>query len=590
MLQKNFYLAWVVLFAFSPVLAVEQTAPTKALKYHSVLLERAEPGYLYDRFYNTWLDESTVDQLQNFLTSRVEKTPDTADRLLLAFFHVKQGDDIAAIEDFHQALPTDPASAATWFHKALVESRTLDFDTAIADLLKAQKQNPNDKLAVRISKQLGKLLVRNQKQEAALKVWQELLEAHPGDQELQEDMIELHIDESLFSQAATLTQTLIQQTKDPYLAVTRRLRLGDIQFRGGDRAKALDIYTSALEQVGYNTWLEREVLAQIEHIFRREDDLTGLKKQYAKLREKHNKRISVHQRYAQLLAELGETDEAMAVYQNILELTPGDRTNRETFVTMLSKMDRHAQAVKELESLCKLHPKDGELRFWLANLRHQAGQSDQVASEVQHYLELSDRSEYAYLRTARLLERLEFTNEAERIYEKMVDVHTESTAAQQAYATFLYGQDKKSDAISIWQNLAKDADLSQTLHIVRALQARHEHQTIFDLLSARQQQFDEQQLFYGQLITTAIALNKFEEAIPWTIRRVELAQSVTELETAIGQAATVLKRADKLEEMARKLETQSVRSMSLSCLLAELWEQLGNSEQADAVAPGTEHA
>jgi len=206
-----------------------------------------------------------------------------------------------------------------------------------------------------------------------------------------------------------------------------------------------------------------------------------------------------------------------------------------------------------------------------------------VVSEVDRYLELSDGSEYAYLRAGRLMERLKQTDAAKRIYEAMAKKHAESPAAQQSYAVFLYGQDKKEQALEIWRALATGADLNQTLHVARALVSRHEYETAFDLLAARQKDFDAQQLFYGQLVTTAVALEKFEEAVPWVLRRVELAQSVTELETAISQAKLVFARADQLETILQKLKAQSPRSVLLTCLLAELWEQTGDSEQADAV-------
>ena len=84
-----------------------------------------------------------------------------------------------------------------------------------------------------------------------------------------------------FPQAAGLMESLISRTKDPYSAVMRRLRLGDIHYRAGQRQKAVAVHVSTLSQAGHDTWLEREILAQIEQIFRVEDDLTGLKKQYA---------------------------------------------------------------------------------------------------------------------------------------------------------------------------------------------------------------------------------------------------------------------------------------------------------------------
>lgn len=56
-----------------------EPAAEKAMKYHSVLLRRPTPGYLYDRFFNTWLETSMLVDLQQFLESRVENNDATAD-------------------------------------------------------------------------------------------------------------------------------------------------------------------------------------------------------------------------------------------------------------------------------------------------------------------------------------------------------------------------------------------------------------------------------------------------------------------------------------------------------------------------------
>ena len=101
---------------------------------------------------------------------------------------------------------------------------------------------------------------RNRQTGEAIKVWKGLLAAYPDDEELCEDIIELHIEEGLFPQAATLLQSLIARTKDPYAKVTRRLRLGDIHYRAGQRQKAIAVYASTLSESGQDTWLEREIL------------------------------------------------------------------------------------------------------------------------------------------------------------------------------------------------------------------------------------------------------------------------------------------------------------------------------------------
>ncbi len=558
----------------------------KALKYHGLLVSRPEPGYLFDRFYNTWLDESTVDALEKFLTSHAQQTRTTPDQLLLAFFYVKKGDDVAALEQFQQALAANPASAATWYYKALVEARTLDFDSAIADLKKAREQSPDDKLAVQVDKQLGKLLVRNRKTAEALAVWQALIKAHPDDDELCEDLIDLHIEEGLLKEASQLTETLIARTKDPYLTVMRRLRLGDIRNRAGDREQAIADYTSALDEVGNESWLEREILAQMEQVHRREDDIAGLKRLYDGLVTKYPKRIAIRRRQAQLLVEQGDHDPVIAAFREVMKLTPGDRATREEFVQILAKIGKHDDAVTELKAICEQFPKDAELRFRLANLLHDAKKSEEATAAVQEYLAVSDGSEYAFLRAARLLERFESKGSAAKVYAEMAGKFTDSPSAQEAYAAFLYSSDNKDEALKRWRSLAEKADVAQVLHVARALGVRNEHAAALDMLVERQAEFAKEPLYLGQLVSTAFALKKYDEAIPWALSRVDLAESVNDLEAAIDQAAAIIERAEKLEEVSKHLESRERRSIPESCLLAELLERTGDSGRADAVLQG----
>ena len=107
----------------------------KAMKYHSALLRRPNPGYLYDRFYNTWLDTSSQEELKQFLIKRADAAEaDPAERLLLAFFYAKQGKDVEALQQFRVALQNNPDNAATLYEMAIIEARTLDFEAALANL------------------------------------------------------------------------------------------------------------------------------------------------------------------------------------------------------------------------------------------------------------------------------------------------------------------------------------------------------------------------------------------------------------------------------------------------------------------------
>ena len=141
---------------------------------------------------------------------------------------------------------------------AVIESRTLDFESALENLGKAAKANPSDAEGIKIAQLRGKLLVRNRQLDEAAKVWDELTKSNPDDLGLMEDLIELQISEGMFEQAEALSDQLIAKTKDPFQKVIRQLRKGDILQRGGSRSKALDVYGNTLAQVGMNTWIERE--------------------------------------------------------------------------------------------------------------------------------------------------------------------------------------------------------------------------------------------------------------------------------------------------------------------------------------------
>ncbi|MDC0259518.1 tetratricopeptide repeat protein [Verrucomicrobiales bacterium] len=103
--------------------SVAEEPNQKAGKYHSMLEKRPSSGYLFDRFYNAWLDTGSIEGLGDFLKKET-KSDDAAlgDRLLLAWFFAKQGEDAGALEVFKQALKEAPENAEAWFEKAKIEA------------------------------------------------------------------------------------------------------------------------------------------------------------------------------------------------------------------------------------------------------------------------------------------------------------------------------------------------------------------------------------------------------------------------------------------------------------------------------------
>ena len=579
--MKTLY-SLIVLFVFSSVGAVwAQEVSPKASKYYEILKKRPTPGYLYDRFYNTWLDTDTIEGLEKYLRVEVEKENSTGSRLILAFFFTKQGDNVKAIEQFRLALENDPGNAETLHQMAVVEARTLNFDAAIEHLEEASEAKPKPDVEREILQMLGKLYARNGDRDKAMEAWKRLLDRNPDDENLREDLIELQITEGMWAEALTTAKQLQEATKDPYKAVLRRLRIGDIHQRSGDREKALEEYSASLEKVGSGTWLEKEIYSQIEQVFRREDDITGLKEHYKKLLETYPKRIVLHRQYAELLAELGETDSALEAFEGILVLTPGDRQIREDYISMLGRLDKKEKAAKQLSELIKLHSADAELEIRRAELANGMDKKEEARQALDAFIEKSDKSEYAYLRVARLLEGFKETDATDNIFKKLLEAFPESEGARDAYAAYLHRVDRKEDAVGIWKGMAEGGDRSQVVRIARGLASRGENAAAMELLESRYGDFSADPVYLQQLVTQALHLKRHDEALPWAHQLVRLAKNPLDLETAVDLAVKTVRAAEKSDAWIQQLKEAQLPQEK--CLLAELLEQIGDSDQATAV-------
>ncbi|MEK6248190.1 MAG: tetratricopeptide repeat protein, partial [Planctomycetales bacterium] len=118
-------------------------------------------------------------------------------------------------------------------------------------------------------------------------------------------------------------------------------------------------------------------------------------------------------------------------------------------------------------------------------------------------------------------------------------------------------------------------------HVARILAARNEHEVALELLDSRKKEFADDAVYLGQLILENVALKKYEEALPYSRRRVQLAQTASDLEIAMSQFAQVSKKAKQTTELIKMLSESPRRSIQDTCLLAELLERDGDRTGAD---------
>ncbi len=577
----------VVLFAtmgmWLTVVSSQGEPPEKALKYLEILVKKPQPGTVFDRFVDAWLEGATLEELGTYLSVRTARPDATAgDHVVSALFQARDGEDAKALASFQEAVKLEPTNATVWLEKAKLEARMLDFSAALQSLTQAAAQNPGDVLAMQIGKLQGRTLLRTGKSEEALKTWRGLLEANPDDADLAEEVIELQLDEGLYAEAAKMYQALIEKTSDPYVKVTHRLRLADVLIRGGKKTEALEQYREALNQAGQDTWLESEALAEVNRVFRLDDNVSGMVEYLAKLAESAPQRVAVQRELARVHAELGEKDKALAIYQKLLEKTPGLREVREGYLDLLEQTEKYADAITQTKVIMEQNAGDKEWLLRLANLHRQAGDMKAAQEQLDIYLGKPGTVEFDHLRVARLLEGWQKNAEARAAYEKLVVAYPESSGAKEALAQFLHRIGEKDAAVGIWNALAAKGGQEEVLAMAQALLARLEAAAAYEVLKKRVGEFGSDVRYLAVLVTAAHAAKDDAAAVPWVLTRVQGTQDFDALDEAIRQASEILRGAGETSAIVQKLKGQSATlTIQERCLLAALLETEGDPKGAE---------
>jgi tetratricopeptide (TPR) repeat protein len=561
------------LFLASALACFGQTAQPpcpEAEKYHQMLLKRPQAGLVYDRFYSAWLESGTADSLAEFLAQR---TATSADLLLLAIFHDQRGNEAEALKAYAAALARDGTNARAWFQRAKLEARMMNFETALKSLTEADKGGSDAALSREIGQMRGRWLLRTGKPDAALQAWRDLVKAHADDEDLVEEVVELQLDEGLFAEAEMQMLALITRTKDAYAKAVRQLRLAEIQVRASKKEAALALLATTLADTGQGSWIEGEVLAQIEAMFRRDENLSGLVKDLEKLQAAHPQRTSLERQRARVLAELGEKDKALAIYAALLQKTPGQRDLRETYLDLLARFEKFKEAIEQTNVLLEQSPDDRELLIRLATLQERAKDKAASKASLEKFLAAKDTAEFDHLRVARLYESWERSEDATLAYERMVAAFPESNAAKEAQAHYLHRIGKRDAALAIWRGLAKNGDLSQVMAVGQALMTRLEPKAALEILQTRQPEFATDERFLGLLINAALSAKKPVEAIPWALARVRATSDVIFLDDALRQVVACLKEDEAKFAATLQALQKSTPSVQERILLATLLEE-----------------
>lgn len=574
---RKFSLAVLPACLCAGALSQAAEAPEKALKYHEALLKRPHNAALFDRFFGAWVDEQPVETLGAFLKERAEKNGGL-DWSVLATYELRRGNEEQALAALAKAIEAVPEDAALPMERGKLRLRRLEFTEARADLAKVAASK-DEVLSLEASKLIGKSWLREGRTDEAIKAWDAVLAAHPGDEDLLEDLVETAAAESETAQALVYSGMLIEASKDPYQKTLRMLRRGDLLAQAGKSDEAVAAYVGTLDQVGDGSWLEREVLAQIEKVYRKQDRLDDLSAELKKLAEANPRRLLVHRQLAKLEAAQGETDAAIGRFREVLKRSPGERELREEFIRLLSDGERFDDAAVELDKLIELAPTESGLHLQVAALRFRQGKPEAVLAALKKAQELLGKDEGNGLRIATLMLQYNLNEPGEALLKELAAAPGASPVALESLAAHYGRTSRKTEAIDLLKKAGAGDDVEVLLRTAGSISALGENGIAYETLLARAEKHAAEPRFLAALAQSSLAAGKAADAVPQVIKLVRLAKQTSELAESISLASRVINSAEKSEEVRTSLSAQASRTAPETCLLASLIEDGGDSAE-----------
>ncbi len=574
--MKYFIQLSLILLATCFSLAAAPLPPEAAVKYHQALLKRTDNETLYQRFINAWLDEAPLETLETFLKERAEENGGE-DLALLARYQVRRESADIALITLTKAIEALPDDNSLRLERAKIYLRQLAFDAARKDL-KIISKSKEDTRSGEAAKLIGKSYIKEGKPEEAIRAWDDLLASRPGDEDLLEDLLESAASDGEHKQALIYSDKLIQQTSDPYKKTLRTLRKGDLLAANNQHDEAIQTYSKTLANVGEGSWLEGEILAQIESLYTKQDRINDLQTVLSKLAEENPQRLLIHRKLAKLEAAQGETDQAIGRFREVLKRSPGERDLREEFIRLLTESERYEDAIQELETILKNSPNDAELLIQLASIHYYTENKKAIEENLNKARSIFGKDESTSLRIANLFLQYDLSAQGETILKELAAADGASPLPSQTLAAEYARTARSAEALTLLKKLANDGDLETLLRSASSINALREPSVAYEILAARAAEFPTEMRFLTSIIQTATAADKSSEVTPLAVKLVRLAERSGELDDHMGLALrtiTTAKESQKWRKQLGEISDPSVAERALQAGLAELQADYG---------------
>jgi len=246
----------------------------------------------------------------------------------------------------------------------------------------------------------------------------------------------------LLHEAMEHLDELINQNPDIFIAYYYR---GRIHMEWGNNQEAEQEYLHALE---LNDSIEPVLfdLASLYQMQKRFEEAIWL---YEKLLNIYPSNRVARERLLGLYKRLGQTENAQKLIENLTrESSPGDPI-RQTLGLFYLSQGRIAESIAELDLIVTTWPRDYQSRFYLAVAYEENGQPEKA---LEHFRMIGEETEYfinSQIRIAYILDGMEKTDEAMEVIKRAIEVDNKNIDLYLILASFFESKKEYDKALEV---------------------------------------------------------------------------------------------------------------------------------------------
>ncbi len=281
-------------------------------------------------------------------------------------------------------------------------------------------------------------LMRKEQWEEAIALCRELRELSPETPTLVRSLSQALLATGQMDEALKMAEELVQiEDKDP----SGFLMVGSLHARRGDMVKSVEALSEA---IALQNEFEKahQVMAVI---LSRRGDLAGAAR-HTNRDKKTNYEAVAHYDRGVVLASLDRPEEAIAAFQQALEITPFDVLAHYQLARVYEQLGDQEQAQVHLAAMTKIDPEDPRGLYRLGSFLGVQGKADEAIKYLNEYLRLQPDDVAALNNLGLVYAKQNNDAEAIEVYRKAVEIDPDDHSVRRNLALALFNQGEFDEA------------------------------------------------------------------------------------------------------------------------------------------------